>query len=112
MSPEPYVRAQALVFAALCFASTVVGSALATLICVVVALAFFAALRVHYFVDRRRVRADADETPRHRERLDLIVAGDAYASLGVGLGASASALTMSNTARDLGIPSTSVTLLL
>ncbi len=82
MSPEPYVRWQALALAGLLVAAAVLASPRAALILAVVSGVIARALYVRY---RGDVVAAGTTTPGHRERLDLIVAGDARAALGIGI---------------------------
>lgn len=86
MSPEPYVRAQALALALLLVAAAAFGSPVAALSTAAVAAAAAWALKAKY---RRDVATAQVVIPHHRERLDRIVAGDAQAALGVGLTAGA-----------------------
>jgi hypothetical protein len=120
VSPEPYVRGQALVLAGLLVASTLIGSPLATLICVVAGIGLYLALRLKYTIDRSAAASagggdhrggERDTTvPPHRERLDMIVAGDANAALGIGLAASGVAVALSAGAYDSRVPPLSATL--
>jgi hypothetical protein len=86
MSPEPYVRGQAFVFAVLLVTAAVFGSAVAALACSVVSGMAAWALNARYVQD---VLIGGVDIPPHRERLDLIVVGDVRAAvtLGVVIGA-------------------------
>lgn len=86
MSPEPYVRGQALVLACLLVVAAALGSPVAALACAGVSALAAWALHAKY---RRDLLTARVEVPRHRERLDLIVAGDARASLVAGVAVSA-----------------------
>jgi hypothetical protein len=82
MSPEPYLRGQALVLAILLLATAVLGSALAALVCAVASGLAAWGLHAHYRSDLSAAQADV---PPHRERLDLIVAGDVRAAIAAGV---------------------------
>lgn len=100
MSPEPYVRAQAFALAAVLVIAAVLGSPLAALICAGVASLIAWGLAAKY---HRDVLAAGGATPRHRERLDLIVAGDARTALSVGLATGAVLVTEGFEVPDVGI---------
>ena len=108
MSPEPYVRGQALVLSALLVAAAILGTPLAVLILASVIGLVARGLNVKY---RRDVAMAADPAPYHRERLDLIVAGDARAALGIGIAASALLVGFDVSRPDIGAaPATAVLL--
>jgi hypothetical protein len=108
VSPEPYVRGQALVLAALLVAAAALGSPVAALACAMTSALGAWALRVKYRGDLIVARVDV---PRHRERLDLIVAGDARAALSVGLVASGLLVAFDADPPDVGlVPATPVLL--
>lgn len=100
VSPEPYVRGQALVFTVLLVAAAVLGSPLAALACVIVSGLAARALYVRY---RDDLLAGNVEIPRHRKRLDLIVAGNVRAALLVGVIVSALLVGFPIDRPDLGI---------
>jgi hypothetical protein len=83
MSPEPYVRGQAVVLGILLVALALVGAQAEGLGCAGGAAFAAWALARKYKSDRAASRTT--EVPQHRERLDHIVAGDARASIGIGL---------------------------
>lgn len=99
MSPEPYVRGQAAVLAILLIGAAAVGSPLAALVLAGVGALVVFGLRTKY---RGDVAAAGTPTPRHRERLDLIVSGDARAALGAGLVAGGLLVALGIGARDIG----------
>lgn len=78
MSPLPYVRAHAIVFASLLIASGILGGSLLALLCALVTSAAAALLNARY---RHDVAVTGATTPLHRSRLDEVVAGDALAAL-------------------------------
>lgn len=82
VSPEPYVRWQAAALAGFLVAAGVCASPRAALILAVISGVIARGLYAKY---SRDVAAAGTTTPRHRERLDLIVAGDARAALGIGV---------------------------
>jgi hypothetical protein len=82
MSPEPYVRGMALVLALVLVGATVLGASVAALACAGTATVVAWGLHRKY---RRDVQVADARIPPHRERLDLIVAGDARAALGLGV---------------------------
>jgi hypothetical protein len=100
VSPEPYVRAQALVLAAIFVAAAVLGSAIAVLACVGTCAVAARGLYAKY---RRDVLTAASDVPHHRERLDLIVAGDARAALGIGAAAGGVLVGFEVDAPDIGV---------
>jgi hypothetical protein len=108
VSPEPYVHGQALVLGVLLVAAAVLGSPIAALaISLATGLAAWG-LRVRYRGDVLLARMDV---PPHRERLDLIVAGDVRAAVAVGVAASALLMGFDVTRPDVGAaPATSVIL--
>jgi hypothetical protein len=93
------VRWQALALAGLLVAAAVLASPPAALVLSVVSGVIARGLYVKY---RRDVVAAGTATPRHRERLDLIVAGDARAALGVGVIAGAILVGLDVDAVDIG----------
>lgn len=106
MSPEPYVRGQALAATALFIVAAVLGSPLATLVLASVGAAIAFGLRSKYVSDVRVARVDV--VP-HRERLDRIVAGDAQTTFAVGLTASALLTAFAVKAPQIGLaPATPV----
>ena len=82
MSPEPYVRGQAFALAVLLVATAVLGSALGALVCSLVTGLIAWGLRVRYRGDVVLAHVDV---PPHRERLDMIVAGDVRVAVAVGM---------------------------
>jgi hypothetical protein len=87
VSPEPYVRGQAYVLGALLVAAAVFSTAEAALACAIVSGAVALILNLKYQADLRAVEVEG--VPPHRERLDLIVAGDLRAALLAAVTASA-----------------------
>ncbi|HEX5851558.1 MAG TPA: hypothetical protein VFY36_00550 [Solirubrobacteraceae bacterium] len=108
MSPEPYVRGQAFVLAILLVGTSVLGSPLAALTCSVVSAFCAWGLRARYHGDVLRARTDI---PPHRERLDLILAGDIRAALGVGAVAGALLVGVPANRPDIGVAPASLVLL-
>jgi hypothetical protein len=100
VSPEPYVRGQAVAVAVLLVAAAVLGSPLAMLVCSLAGGLCAWGLRARYRGDVLLARVDV---PPHRERLDLIVAGDMRAALGAGLVASGLLVAFPADRPDLGI---------
>jgi hypothetical protein len=92
VSPEPWVRIQAAVVCATLIATVVLGGAAFALVAGGT-LALFAVLMWRKY-RRDKLLADA-EVPPHRERLDMLIAGDARAALlpGLVLGVFASVLS-------------------
>jgi len=82
MSPEPYVRGQAFVVAALLVVTAALASPLGALVCAAITGGSAWWLRNRYAGDILAARA---AVPPHRLRLDIIVAGDVRAAVGVGL---------------------------
>jgi hypothetical protein len=82
VSPEPYVRGQALVLAVFLGAAATLGAPVLGLIAAATGAVAARALYAKY---RNDVRTASLPVPHHRERLDLIVAGDARASLATGV---------------------------
>lgn len=109
MSPEPYVRAQAGALAVALIVAALQGPAIATLICTGVTALIAGVLYLRYRGDLRAARIDF--VPQHRERLDLIVAGDVRAALAVGAVAGGFMLALSVERPDLGIAPVSTVLL-
>ncbi len=106
MSPEPYVRAQALVLAVLLVAGGAFGSPVAAL-----ALTVATAVIARWLYARYRGDVATARRPMlpARQRLDLIVAGDARAAVGVGLAANATLVLFGVRAVDVGVaPATPV----
>jgi hypothetical protein len=89
MSPEPYLRGMAFVLALLLVAAAVLGASVAALACAVTGTLVAWGLHRKY---RHDVRVADVQIPPHRERLDLIVVGDARAALAIGVVASAFAV--------------------
>lgn len=108
MSPEPYVRGQAFVLAAVLVIAAVLGSPLAALISAGVASLSAWGLAAKY---RRDMLVARGATPHHRERLDLIVAGDARAVLSIGLTIGAVLVAEGFDVPDIGIASATPILL-
>lgn len=109
MSPEPYVRAQAGALAFALLVAALQGPAIAALICTGATALVASVLYMRYRGDLRTARVDV--VPQHRERLDLIVAGDVRAALAVGAVAAAFMLVLSVQRPDLGIAPISAVLL-
>jgi hypothetical protein len=82
VSPEPYVRGQAYVLGALLVISAIFGWAQAALACSAATGLVAAVLHFKY---RRECRGAEVSVPPHRERLDLIVAGDVRTAVLLGL---------------------------
>ncbi len=82
MSPEPYVRGQAFALAALLVATAVLDSGAAALACAIVTGLGAWILRARYRGDL--LASHVVEVPAHRERLDLIVAGDVRSAVATG----------------------------
>lgn len=99
MSPEPYVRGQALTLAALLGVAVTFGAEKLALGCSLVAALLAWGLQLKY---RGDVRAAQAAVPRHRERLDLIVAGDARAAFGLGIAVSAFAVWVGDYEQPVG----------
>jgi hypothetical protein len=78
VSPLPYVRGQVIFLAVLISVSGVLGAGALAVPCGAVALAWMLGLRRKYGRDVYRAET---ETPRHRARLDRVVARDALLSL-------------------------------
>jgi hypothetical protein len=100
VSPEPYVRGQAFAFALFLIAAAILGPPEAALACAVIA---GAASRALYSKYRRDVATSGVDVPHHRERLDLIVAGDARAAIAVGVVAAGMLLGFGVDSPDVGI---------
>ena len=79
MSPLPYVRAHAVVLAALLIASGVLGASLLALLCAVSGSVVAALLHMRYQHD---VAVTEATVPPHRNKLDDVVASDAIAAFG------------------------------
>lgn len=109
MSPEPYVRAQAGALALALLVVALEGPALAALICTGATALIAGVLYLRYRGDLRAARIDV--VPQHRERLDLIIAGDVRAALAVGAVAGGFMLVLSVKRPDLGIAPISAVLL-
>jgi hypothetical protein len=109
MSPEPYVRAQAGALACALLVAVLQGPAIAALTCTGVTALVASVLYMRYRGDLRSARVDV--VPQHRERLDLIVAGDVRGALAVGAVAAAFMLVLSVERPDLGIAPISAVLL-
>jgi hypothetical protein len=108
VSPVPYVRGQALVLAVLLLAAAVLGAPAPTLAVACVAALSARGLYVKYCRD---VLAAGTPVPDHRERLDLIVSGDARAALGVAIVGSALLVGSDFTPPDIGVAAASPVLL-
>lgn len=108
MSPEPYVRGQALALAFALVAAATLGSALWTLGCVLATGLVALGLQHRYRGDLATAKVSV---PRRRERLDLIVAGDLRAALGIGLAVSGALALLSVDPPDTGIAPASLVLL-
>lgn len=100
MSPEPYVRGQAFVFALALVAESLLGSPLGGLIVLAVCGVSALLLRARY---RTELLAARVVVPPHRERLDRIVDGDLQTVLGVGITASAIMIGFGVTPVDIGL---------
>jgi hypothetical protein len=109
MSPEPYVRAHAGALALALLVAALQGPAVAALICTGATALIAGVLYLRYRGDLRAARVDV--VPQHRERLDLIVAGDVRTALAVGAVAGAFMLFLSVKQPDLGIAPISAVLL-
>jgi hypothetical protein len=109
MSPEPYVRAQAGALGLALLVVALQGPAVAALICTGVTAAVAGVLYLRYRGDLRAARVDV--VPQHRERLDLIVAGDVRAALAAGAVAGGLMFILSVEQPDLGIAPASAVLL-
>lgn len=79
MSPLPYVRAHAIVLAALLIASGILGGSALAFLCALTTATAAALLHMRY---RHDVRVAGVRTPAHRSRLDDVVSNDALAALG------------------------------
>ncbi|WP_217913087.1 hypothetical protein [Miltoncostaea marina] len=100
MSPEPYVRGQAFAFMAILVAAAVLGPPWAALTVAAVASLIALGLGVKY---RSDVRAASAERPAHRERPDLIVAGDARTAFGIALATSGALVATGFEEPDIGL---------
>jgi hypothetical protein len=100
MSPEPYVRQQALAAAAAFVAASILGPPAAALACAIAAAAGASWLARKYRRDIERARVTP---PPHRERLDQIVAGDARAVFGIALTGSALLTAFGGNPPDIGL---------
>lgn len=109
MSPDPYVRAHAGALALALLLAALQGPAVAALICTGVTALISGVLYLRYRGDLRA--ADVDAVPQHRERLDLILAGDLRAALAVGAVAGGLMLFLPVEQPDLGIAPISAVLL-
>lgn len=108
MSPEPYVRYQALAVALLLVAAATLGSPLAALCCALGGTLLAVGLYSKY---RRDVTTARMRVPRHRERLDAIVSGDARAALGIGVTLSAALVAFEVQPPQDAVPALSLVLL-
>jgi hypothetical protein len=109
MSPEPYVRAQAGALALALIVAALQGPAVAALVCTGATALIAGVLHLRYRGDLRAARVDV--VPQHRERLDLIVAGDLRAVLALGAVAGGFMLFLNVEPPDLGIAPISAVLL-
>ena len=82
MSPDPYVRGQALALAAALVVAAVLGSPIATLACTVVAALGAWILYARYRGDLLAV--GIQRVPRHRRTLDLMVSGSVRLAVAIG----------------------------
>ncbi len=109
MSPEPYVRGQAVALALALLLLALQGPAIAALACAAVTALGAGVLYLRYRGDL--LAAGVKEVPWHRQRPDLIVAGDTRAALVTGGVAAAIVLAFSVEQLDLGIAPASAVLL-
>jgi hypothetical protein len=109
VSPDPYVRGQALAFAGALLVVSVLGSAFAALACTASAALAVWVLQARYRGDLRA--AGVETPPPHRKHLDGIVARDAWAALFVGSVAGALVLILDPQRPDAGIAPVTAVLL-
>lgn len=101
MSPDPYIRGQSLAFAVLVLTTAVLGSPLAALICAASAGLLATGLSSRYRGDLKAHGVDAP--PPHRDRLDLVVAGDVRSAVVAGVVAGSTLVAFPRHAPSIGV---------
>ena len=109
MSPEPYVRGQALALALALLLLALQGPPGAALVCAATVALIAATIRARYGGDLSA--AELEDLPSHRLRLDRIVTTDVTTALALGGAAGAFTLVFADGRLDLGIAPISALLL-
>jgi hypothetical protein len=109
MSPDPYVRGQALALAAALVAAAVLGSPIAALVCTAVAALGAWILRARYRGDL--LAAGIERVPRHRKALDLMVRGNVRLAVAIGTVSAMVVLIFTSHRPDLGLAPISAVIL-